>query len=65
MKLTVGSRTSELAMMQTKHVKKLLQQSDPDLEIDIRGISTKGTVIIIIYSRHYHKCRKVAVAIRE
>ena len=44
MKLTVGSRMSELAMMQTKYVNKLLEESDETLEIDIRGISTKGIV---------------------
>ena len=47
MKLVSGTRESELAMMQTTYVNKLLTEANPDLEIDVLSMTTKGTVFII------------------
>ena len=41
-RLTIGSRGSELALKQTNHVKKLLQEAYPNLNIEIQVIKTKG-----------------------
>ncbi|CAG5105298.1 Oidioi.mRNA.OKI2018_I69.chr1.g2002.t1.cds [Oikopleura dioica] len=46
MKLVAGSRKSELAMLQTNFVKALLQKANPELEIDIEGIVTKGDKVL-------------------
>jgi len=51
MKLVSGTRESELAMMQTTYVNKLLTEANPDLEIDVLSMTTKGTVIMIFKSR--------------
>lgn len=51
MKLVSGTRESELAMMQTTYVNKLLTEANPDLEIDVLSMTTKGTVIIVLKSR--------------
>ena len=48
MKLVSGTRESELAMMQTTYVNKLLTEANPDLEIDVLSMTTKGTVFTII-----------------
>ena len=47
MKLVSGTRESELAMMQTTYVNKLLTEANLDLEIDVLSMTTKGTVFII------------------
>ena len=41
-RLRLGSRGSELALKQTNHVKKLLQEAYPNLNIEIQVIKTKG-----------------------
>jgi len=46
MKLVSGTRESELAMMQTTYVNKLLTQANPDLEIDVLSMTTKGDKIL-------------------
>ena len=46
MKLVSGTRESELAMMQTTYVNKLLTEANPDLEIDVLSMTTKGIVFI-------------------
>jgi len=46
MKLVSGTRESELAMMQTTYVNKLLTDSNPDLEIDVLSMTTKGDKIL-------------------
>ena len=40
--LTIGSRGSDLALKQTDHVKNLLQEAYPDLDIKVQVIKTKG-----------------------
>ena len=42
--LKIGSRGSDLALKQTNHVKKLLQEKYPDLKIEIQVIKTKGDI---------------------
>ena len=42
MKLRLASRTSELALYQTKLVQKLLVQTTPSLDTEIVGVKTKG-----------------------
>ena len=54
MKLVSGTRESELAMMQTTYVNKLLTEANPDLEIDVLSMTTKGIVFIIIESTEAH-----------
>ena len=54
MKLVSGTRESELAMMQTTYVNKLLTEANPDLEIDVLSMTTKGIVFIIIESTEVH-----------
>ena len=54
MKLVSGTRESELAMMQTTYVNKLLTEANPDLEIDVLSMTTKGIVFIIIESTEIH-----------
>ena len=54
MKLVSGTRESELAMMQTTYVNKLLTEANPDLEIDVLSMTTKGIVFIIIESTVVH-----------
>jgi len=46
MKLVSGTRESELAMMQTTYVNKLLTEANPDLEIDVLSMTTKGDKIL-------------------
>jgi len=41
-RLTIGSRGSDLALKQTNHVKKILQEAYPDLNIEIKVIKTQG-----------------------
>ena len=50
MKLVSGTRESELAMMQTTYVNKLLTEANPGLEIDVLSMTTKGIVFTIIES---------------
>lgn len=45
MKIVIGSRGSQLAMWQTHHIKSLLEQAHPGLEIEIRKITTRGDAI--------------------
>lgn len=42
MKLTLGTRTSNLAMWQTHHIRSLLEAAWPDLVCEIRPYTTKG-----------------------
>jgi len=46
MKLVSGTRESELAMMQTTFVNKLLTNANPDLQIDVLPMTTKGDKIL-------------------
>lgn len=46
MKLTIGSRKSLLAIKQTEIVAELIKRRFPDIEIEIKGISTKGDKIL-------------------
>lgn len=45
MKINIGTRKSNLAQIQTYSVKNLLEKADPNLEISIIPISTKGDQI--------------------
>ena len=54
MKLVSGTRESELAMMQTTYVNKLLTEANPGLEIDVLSMTTKGIVFTIIESTEVH-----------
>ena len=44
--LRLGSRGSDLALWQTNHVHKLLQNAWPDLQVAIQIISTKGDQVL-------------------
>ncbi|KAL7305670.1 uncharacterized protein LOC106649207 [Trichogramma pretiosum] len=44
----IGSRKSELALIQTKHVKKLLEELNPDVTFEIVTMDTKGDKILNI-----------------
>ena len=44
--ITIGSRKSQLALVQTYWVKKELENSFPELEIEVEKISTKGDKIL-------------------
>lgn len=44
--ITIGSRGSQLALVQAESVKKQLQQAYPRLSIEIRVIKTKGDLIL-------------------
>lgn len=46
MQITIGSRGSNLALIQSKHVKKLLEEKFPDLKIEIEIIHTLGDKIL-------------------
>jgi hydroxymethylbilane synthase len=45
-KLRIATRQSKLALWQANHVKKLLLQQHPELEIELVGITTKGDKIL-------------------
>ena len=45
MKITIGSRGSQLALWQTHHIKALLEQAHPGLEVEIKKITTRGDAI--------------------
>ncbi|MDO5027918.1 MAG: hydroxymethylbilane synthase [Bacillota bacterium] len=46
MQITIGSRGSNLALIQTKHVKKLLEERFPQVQVDIKIIHTTGDKIL-------------------
>ncbi|MBI5325689.1 MAG: hydroxymethylbilane synthase [Ignavibacteriae bacterium] len=46
LKLIIGTRSSKLALWQAEHVKGLILACHPELEIEIKHISTKGDEII-------------------
>lgn len=46
MQITIGSRGSNLALTQTKHVKKLLEERFPEVNIEIKIIHTLGDKIL-------------------
>lgn len=46
MKITIGSRESNLALRQTRQVRDLILKQYPDWEIDIKKIKTKGDKIL-------------------
>ncbi|RHZ71099.1 hypothetical protein Glove_262g28 [Diversispora epigaea] len=43
---TIGSRESELALIQTTHVQNVLQLAYPDFEFPIKSMTTKGDQIL-------------------
>lgn len=48
-KYIVGSRKSQLAMTQTKQTVALIQEKFPDIEIEIKGIVTKGDRLVDVH----------------
>ena len=44
-KLIIGTRSSNLALTQTKFVIKILKEIDPTIEFDIKKIKTKGEIL--------------------
>mmetsp|Transcript_19395 Transcript_19395/g.74476 ORF Transcript_19395/g.74476 Transcript_19395/m.74476 type:complete len:340 (-) Transcript_19395:29-1048(-) len=45
-RMRMASRRSELAMLQSRHVKRLLEEADPGLEVEIVEMSTKGDRVL-------------------
>jgi hydroxymethylbilane synthase len=46
MKLRLGTRGSELALWQSRHVREALRQAHPGLEVDLEVISTRGDRVL-------------------
>lgn len=46
MQITIGSRGSNLALIQSKHIKKLLEEKFPEIKIEIEIIHTLGDKIL-------------------
>ncbi|KAI8799706.1 porphobilinogen deaminase, dipyromethane cofactor binding domain-containing protein [Cladochytrium replicatum] len=45
-KIVIGSRESQLAMVQSKHVLSLLRSHNPDIEFEILGMTTQGDKVL-------------------
>lgn len=45
-KITIGTRGSKLALWQANHIKSLIEQSSPDINVEINIIKTKGDKIL-------------------
>ncbi|MFQ5743739.1 MAG: hydroxymethylbilane synthase, partial [Acidobacteriota bacterium] len=45
-RLVIGTRGSPLALWQAEHVAGLLRQADPELQVDLRVIRTRGDRIL-------------------
>ncbi len=45
-KIIIGSRASDLALWQSNHIKKLLEQNNKGLSVDIKIVQTKGDILL-------------------